>query len=91
MIASSSGAETATLTTRKVPEYFRSVAWAPGGDVIVAAVGTRAGERYMTLIEIAVKTGVERPLTSHKWYEARQVAWFSDETGLVLSASARPL
>jgi Tol biopolymer transport system component len=90
MLAGADGASTTTLATRTLPEYFRSAAWAPRADVIVASAGTRAGERSMTLTEIAVATGAERALTSYRWYATRQVAWLSDETGLILSASAQP-
>ncbi len=40
----------------------------------------------MSVVEVQVEDGVEKPATSQKWFTVRQVAWLRDGSGLVITA-----
>src|SRR5262245_43032662 len=67
--------------------------WSPDGKLIaVGVVGYGSdSEAGVTLVEVQVETGVERPITSYKWppNPAVQVAWLADGSGLALTGLDR--
>jgi len=64
--------------------------WSPDGKLIAVGVlgfygsDSQAG---VTLVEVQVETGAERPITSYKWHPTPtvQVAWLADGSGLALT------
>src|SRR5262245_2667281 len=63
--------------------------WSPDGKLIaVGVLGFDGGdsEAGVTLVEVQVETGGERPIASYKWppTPAVQVAWLADGSGLAL-------
>jgi eukaryotic-like serine/threonine-protein kinase len=64
--------------------------WSPDGKLIaVGVLGYYGGdsEAGVTLVEVQVETGAERPITSYKWRPtpAVQVVWLADGNGLTLN------
>lgn len=85
IIATLDGGQQTALATRKPPDYFRSAAWSPDGKTLACCAATRAGDRVMTVLEIDLETGHEKPLASKRWYSIGGLAWISDGTGLVVA------
>ncbi len=85
IIATLDGGQQTTVATHKPPDYFRSTAWSPDGKTLVCCAATRAGDRVMTVVEIDLESGQEKPLTSKGWYSIGGPAWISDGTGLVVA------
>jgi eukaryotic-like serine/threonine-protein kinase len=64
--------------------------WSPDGKLIaVGVLGTYRSDNEVgvTLVEVQVETGAERPITSYKWlpFNGVQVAWLADGSGLALT------
>ncbi len=86
IIATLDGNQQTALATRKLRDYFGSAAWSPDGKTLVCSVGTRAGVKVMTVVEIDLESGEEKPLTSKRWQSIGGLTWISDGTGLVATA-----
>jgi Tol biopolymer transport system component/DNA-binding winged helix-turn-helix (wHTH) protein len=84
------GAEERKLAVRAYPDFFRDLprsapSWSPDGKVIAAAAGI-FGKEGLYPVEIEVASGAQRPLTARQWFDAKQTAWLSDGSGLVMVA-----
>ena len=78
------------LLTRKLPAVLDYPAWSPDGRVIACttvdtSVATPRGSEAR-IIEVRVHDGAERTLSRRAWGFIRQLAWFADGRGLVMSA-----
>ncbi len=85
-----SGAER-KLISRNLPQVLDYPAWSPDGRTIASttydsALSSSPGGSGARVIEVEVAGGRERPLSAHAWGFIRQIAWFSDRRGLVMSA-----
>jgi serine/threonine protein kinase/Tol biopolymer transport system component len=87
MIANVDGSGERRLAVRKSPQVFDTPAWSPDGKSIAVSVGNTAGGKEMTVIEVSVADGTEKPITSEKWMGVGQIAWLADGSGLVLNAA----
>jgi Tol biopolymer transport system component/DNA-binding winged helix-turn-helix (wHTH) protein len=78
------------LISRKLPEVLDYPAWSPDGRIIActAVDSSTASPRGSDaqIIEVGVLDSAERPLSGQTWGFIRQLAWFSDGHGLVMSA-----
>jgi Tol biopolymer transport system component/DNA-binding winged helix-turn-helix (wHTH) protein len=79
------------VTVREGPEYFAwsdvdGCAWSPDGETIVCVGGNNGGFGQMYPIAIRVADGAQSPLTQKRWNYAKQVAWLSDGSGLLMCA-----
>ena len=84
MIANTDDTEERMIATR----YITGVAWSPDGKRIAAvAVNSDSAGRFQNVIEIPIEGGTERPLTSKRWSDIRQLAWLADGSGLVMTAT----
>ena len=45
--------------------------------------------RKQTVIEVSVKDGSEKPITSHRWLQVGRLAWLRDGSGLIITAAER--
>ncbi|MEP6920346.1 MAG: protein kinase [bacterium] len=88
-IANTDGSSSRTLATRKQGDEFSlgGPAWSPDGEKVVCAAATWSGGYHMNLIEVKVKDGAERPITSRSWAEILQSAWSEDGKALVIAAA----
>jgi Tol biopolymer transport system component len=91
MVANEDGSGEKQLAVRKSPYGFRGpVAWSPNGKIIATAVvNSEAGVESMSLVEVPVQGGAERPLTPKRWPWVADLAWVPDGRGLVADTQAR--
>jgi DNA-binding winged helix-turn-helix (wHTH) protein len=81
-----SGAER-KLMSRNLPQVLDYPAWSPDGRTIACSTyvaGSTGGDAR--LIEVDVAEGRERPVSAQFWGFIRQIAWFNDRRGLIMSA-----
>jgi len=87
-VANADGTEERRLAARKSPAFFWAVDWSPDGKKIACAGGNKTGKRvYFDLVEVGIEDGAERPITSQGWSYIDDIAWLSDGSGLLMSAS----
>ncbi|MEP6787215.1 MAG: protein kinase [Acidobacteriota bacterium] len=87
IVADKSGGNERKLAARKLPNFFRSVAWSPDGKSIACGVGSFVPTYNTYVVEVSIVNGKEKQIGSQSWYFMGQVAWLADGSGLVLDAS----
>lgn len=89
IVASVDGTGERKLSSRKGNDSysFEGPAWSPDGQRIACGAGTRSGGQRAAVVEISIKDGTEKPIATHVWGDVGQVAWLTDGSGLVLTAS----
>ena len=77
------------LVSRTSPDFLSTVgpAWSPDGKFVACVYQNTTGGYYENVIGVRVSDGKEAPLTGQRWWEVGQIAWLSDGTGLVASAT----
>lgn len=86
IIANADGTGEQQIAMRKMPDYYRELAWSPDNKLIALATGTFRGNYHGSLITVPVAGGEEKMVTSRTWYASGPVAWLGDGSGLILSA-----
>jgi eukaryotic-like serine/threonine-protein kinase len=98
IVASADGTGERRLATRKLPDTLRWLAWSPDGEVIVCEAETGNVRRptfgqnrnpSVTVIEVRLKDGTERTLTTQKWIDLGKMAWLPDGSGLLMTVLER--
>jgi Tol biopolymer transport system component len=74
------------VASRRAPAYYKSPAWSPDGKTIACSAGDRTGPSLMSLVEVDLETGRERPVTQKQWASAGSVAWVAGASELLLAA-----
>jgi len=89
LITNLDGNEEKRLATRSAPDFISSLApaWSPDGSLIAYVYQNTSGGYYENVIGVRVSDGVEAPITNQRWWQLGQVAWLSDGTGLIASAT----
>ncbi|MBA3256764.1 MAG: hypothetical protein H0T64_08970 [Pyrinomonadaceae bacterium] len=87
MIASAHGGGERQLTVRKLPNFFRHVAWSPEGKTIVCSAGSFVPSYTTYLVEVALESGREKQIGTQSWTFMGQLAWIVDGSALILGAS----
>jgi Tol biopolymer transport system component/class 3 adenylate cyclase len=92
MLANGDGSDEKQLAVHKWTDGFENVvAWSPNGKTIATAVdNTEAGVQYASLVEFPVQSKVERSLTPRRWSVFWDLAWVSDDRGLIVNAVEHP-
>ncbi len=73
------------LAVHKEPDWLKTFAWSPNGKVMVCALGeTASSHQTITIVEIDVESGQERLLVKPNWFNARQLQWLPDGSGLLM-------
>jgi Tol biopolymer transport system component len=81
------------LSERKRPEFYtigarESLDWSPDGKYIACPfgqIGTK--DEFMSVAQINVETGEEKPLTTAKWSRVGRVAWTKNSEELMVTAA----
>ncbi len=87
MIASADGGGERQLAVRKLPNFFRHVAWSPQGKTIACTAGSFVPSYTTYLVEVALESGREKQIGTQSWTFMGQLAWIGDGSGLILGAS----
>ncbi len=88
MIADANGSDERTIALRPYNEAYSFPAWSPDGQLIAASTGSaELGDSFRDVVTVNVSDGVEKTLTTRKWYWINQVAWLADGSGLMMSAN----
>ncbi len=75
------------ITHRLALGPFGDPAWSPDGKVIAfPAENTDANGDFMTLLEVRIADGSEKPISSQRWWRVGRIAWLRDGSGLVFAA-----
>ncbi|PWT93770.1 MAG: hypothetical protein C5B55_03900 [Blastocatellia bacterium] len=83
------GSEEKRLVSRRSPDFLSTVgpAWSPDGTFVACVYQNTSGGYYENVIGVRVSDGTEAPITGQRWWEVGEIAWLSDGTGLVASAT----
>ncbi|HKP88029.1 MAG TPA: protein kinase [Blastocatellia bacterium] len=84
IIANADGTGERVLAARKVPQVYALPAWSPDGRTIACSVGDGS---QMSVVEVRVADGAEKPITAEKWPLVGKVGWFADNSGLAIIAA----
>jgi len=92
LIANADGTQERLLRQRRSPSFFSPTgpSWSPDGSLIACAVfDQNPNERpaFMNVAGVSVADGTEKLLTNRKWSKVLQVAWLSDNSGLIMAAT----
>jgi eukaryotic-like serine/threonine-protein kinase len=86
MLANVDGSSEQKLATSNSPSVFlRDLAWSPDGKIIACGVATP--DDRATVIAVNVADGTQRPITSRRLADVRNMAWMADGSALLLQAS----
>ena len=90
VIANADGTGEQILAKRKDQEFFASAAWAPAAEEIACVVGASdSNGPHSAVIQIGVNDRAEKRLTKQRWRSISDLAWRSDGSKLLLTASER--
>ncbi len=87
MIAGAHGGGERKLTVRKLPNFFRHVAWSPDGKTIACSAGSFVPVYTTYIVEVALESGREKQVGTQSWMVMGQLAWIGDGSGLIVGAS----
>ncbi len=85
-IANADGTGERRLTSAKSPQFYERLAWSPDGHRLAVSTGNQATGKDMTLVEISIADGTEKPMTQERWPSVGQLAWLSDGSGMLINA-----
>jgi Tol biopolymer transport system component/DNA-binding winged helix-turn-helix (wHTH) protein len=76
------------LKASESPNVFWANAFSSDGKTIAAAYGhSRNASQKIGLVEVNVKTGEQRELTSKKFFQVAKLEWLPNQRGLIVSGS----
>jgi Tol biopolymer transport system component len=89
-VANVDGTAERKLASRKIPSSpsLGEAAWSPDGKVIAWPSGDASGS-FMTMVEVSLTDGSEKPISSQRWASIGRLTWLRDGSGLVFTARER--
>ncbi len=87
MIADANGGGERKLAVRKLPNFFRSVAWSPDGKKVACGAGSFVPRYNTYVVEVPIESGREKQIGSQTWRFIGQLDWVHDGRGLIVSAT----
>lgn len=92
IVANADGTGEQVLATHKLEDLFLvGPAWSPNGETIVFPLrGSGPDAPYGNLMEVRLKDGVEKQITSQQWSAIEAICWLRDGSGLVTIAAEEP-
>jgi serine/threonine protein kinase len=87
MIGSAHGGGERKLTVRKLPNFFRHVAWSPDGKTIACSAGSFVPSYTTYVVDVALESGKEKQIGTQSWMFMGQLAWIDDGNAIILVAS----
>jgi serine/threonine protein kinase len=87
MIGSAQGGGERKLAVRKLPNFFRHVAWSPDGKTIACSGGSFVPSYTTYVVEVALESGKEKQIGTQSWRFMGQLAWIDDGNAIILAAS----
>ncbi|HET6647359.1 MAG TPA: protein kinase, partial [Pyrinomonadaceae bacterium] len=87
MIGSAHGGGERKLAVRKLPNFFRHVAWSPDGKTIACSAGSFVPSYATYVVEVALESGKEKQIGTQSWMSMGQLAWIDDGNAIILAAS----
>jgi Tol biopolymer transport system component/DNA-binding winged helix-turn-helix (wHTH) protein len=89
IVANADGTGEQVLATHKLEDLFLvGPAWSPNGETIVFPLrGSGPDAPYGNLMEVRLKDGVEKQITSQQWSAIGAICWLRDGSGLVTIAA----
>ena len=87
-IANVDGTSERRLAMRHDPEEFTGgPSWSPDGHIVACSMrGVESGTSFATVLGVRVSDGEQKQISSRRWDNVGQVAWFNDD-GLIVNAS----
>lgn len=93
VVADPDGGGERVVSEKKRPAFYsissrESLAWSPDGKYIACPFGQAgAGGEFMSVAEINVETGAEKPLTENRWHRVGRVLWTNEADELLVTAA----
>lgn len=79
------------LVTRAEPDRIADNEFSPDGKTIIFAAGqSRNAANEFQLMEYDLASATERPFTSEKFFNIKNLTWLPDQSGLLIAASRVP-
>ncbi|PWT91663.1 MAG: hypothetical protein C5B55_07735 [Blastocatellia bacterium] len=92
-VANVDGTGERKIATRPIPTGPNNLgepSWSPDGEVIVwPEARSDARGTAMTLVQVQVKDGSQKPISSQSWAWVGGLAWLPDRSGVLFSAKER--
>lgn len=95
-VSNADGSNGREIVERQQPSNFevlgQVISWSPRGDILASVVDNYAPEaHYSSIMGVGVDDGVQRALSSGRWYNVNSLQWPKDGSGLFIVASDSPL
>ncbi|MGI8789256.1 MAG: protein kinase domain-containing protein [Pyrinomonadaceae bacterium] len=93
IILNTDGSGERILKEKTRPEFYinssrESLAWSPDGKFIACPIGKNGTDGVlMSVAEINIESGAERPLTQTRWHRVGRVAWTKNADELLITAA----
>ncbi len=95
-VSNADGSNGREVAERQQPSNYevlgQVISWSPKGDILACVVDNFAPDaHYSSIMGVGVDTGVERQLSSERWYNVSSLQWLKDGSGLFMVGSESPL
>ena len=91
VVSNVDGSNEQVVATRRDGDTLSTygVSWSPDGSMVVCPTGDWKNGWQVSLVGFYLKNGRERLIGPQPWFSMKEVAWYPDMTGLVVTATVR--